>query len=331
MGKKFQSQEPFKHARAFSDRLKQVFSPRIPQSVVNLIQKLDSAIQSKDSSELDAVIAQITAELDRGGRGFGDDGGILGAHQEQLRKSAALLGIEIPEKEKIAENQSPPTFKADATFTKKWPEKWQELLPSFVRDRIRRSEMDFSEDEFFGTKPNAFLESSQTLFKKASDILLVSLSAATKNKTYLESMGHQVFRDPEFCDPNFFESQMGSNSLVGDPPRTFDVIVSLWNHFSDEREMKPRPNRIELIDKVLRWLRPGGFFICQTLDTATLHENPLLGEPKDKAFDISFLEKHLESSVEWIKKEESIQEIDEGRMIQGPVITHRVLFKKTHS
>jgi SAM-dependent methyltransferase len=188
-------------------------------------------------------------------------------------------------------------------------------MKDFWNDRYK------TEDYFYGTIPNAFLEKSVGILKNNSNILCigegegrnavflslngfqvtaVDFSEEGRKKALELSRKHKVILDYRVCPLEDFDFEL----------EKWDAVISIFCHL-------PPVIRQIVHARLEKGLKTGGFFIFQAYNPDQLHYQT--GGPKDiNMLYTDFLIKNDFQNLEWRFMENSVEFLSEGSGHHGP-------------
>jgi 2-polyprenyl-3-methyl-5-hydroxy-6-metoxy-1,4-benzoquinol methylase len=170
-------------------------------------------------------------------------------------------------------------------------------------------------DYFYGVTPNKFLASVAGLLPEKSNILCLG-EGEGRNAVYLASLGHQVSA-VDLSSEGQRKAQMLAKAnhvhlnYTVESLETFDLGVGKWDAIVSIFCHLPTALREQVHARVQVALKPHGLLVLQSYNPKQLEYNS--GGPKD--IQMLYTEDILRSDfprMEWIKLENSLEEISEG-------------------
>lgn len=190
----------------------------------------------------------------------------------------------------------------------------------------------YADENFvYGKEPNDFLVQSIKNIPKQGNVLCLA-EGEGRNATYLASLGFHVFAVDqskvglEKARKLAVEKKVSIHTEVSNldnfdlGTEKWDIIVSIWVHV-------PQPLRKDLHKRVIKALKPGGYFILEAYTAANIGRGT--GGPPDPELTMSFdaLKEEL-ASLDPLLFQETEREISEGDAHQGISAVVQAFMKK---
>jgi SAM-dependent methyltransferase len=185
------------------------------------------------------------------------------------------------------------------------------------------------EEYHYGTAPNAFFE-EQLKSIPAQGKALFPAEGEGRNAVFAAGLGWEVTAFDSSVEGRKKALHLAQNKGVEisylhqsydsfeAAPESFDLIVLIYAH---------HPQRAEVHQKLLRYLKPGGWLLLEGFSKEQIHRNS--GGPKN--IDMLFSEEELRADFAHMKElniEKQIIHLHEGEHHKGEASVMRVLGRK---
>ena len=177
-----------------------------------------------------------------------------------------------------------------------------------------------ADDYFYGTTPNKFLTDVSMLLPKESQILCIG-EGEGRNAVYLASLGHHVTAVDLSIEGQRKAQLLAKSKNVHltyyvESLETFDLGTEKWDAVVSIFCHLPSELRAQVHARLAKALKPQGLLLLQSYNPRQLEYKT--GGPKD--LDMLCTDDILKADFprfEWIKRENTLEEIHEGAGHQG--------------